>query len=107
MDINSLLKRLIIYTPYCVRNTYFDIKKQKFMLKFKSKKSSTRSTLSFLVRAISVPLKHLQSGAEILETWYFLPPPLPLKQCCNNDSMPPGLLKWSTQHCLWGMGGNK
>ena len=47
----------------------------------------------------------LQSSAKILETWYFLPPS-PLKQCCNNDSMPPGLLKWSTQHCLWGEGGN-
>ena len=33
--------------------------------------------------------------------------PLPpqKKQCCNNDSMPPGLLKWSTQHCPWGGGG--
>ena len=45
-----------------------------------------------------------RSGAKILETWYLLPPS-PLKQCCNNDSMPPGLLKWSTQHCLWGEGG--
>ena len=36
VDMNSLLKKLIIDTPYCVRNTYFHIKKQKFMLKFKS-----------------------------------------------------------------------
>ena len=48
---------------------------------------------------------NLQSGAKILETWYFMPPS-PLKQCCNNHSMPPGLLKWSTQHCLWEEGGN-
>ena len=47
----------------------------------------------------------LQSGAKILETLYLLPPS-PLKQCCNNDSMPPSLLKWPTQHCLWGEGGN-
>ena len=46
----------------------------------------------------------LRSGAKILETWYLLPPS-PLKQCCSNDSMPSGLLKWSTQHCLWGRGG--
>ena len=50
-------------------------------------------------------LVDLQSGAKILETWYLLPPS-PLKQCCNNDSIPLGLLKWSTQHCLWGEGGN-
>ena len=29
----------------------------------------------------------------------------PLKQCCNNDNMPPGLLKWSTQPLSWGGGG--
>ena len=45
----------------------------------------------------------LQSGAKIVETWYLMPPS-PLKQCCNNHSMPPGLLKWSNQHCLWGEG---
>ena len=60
---------------------------------------------SWLVSSISDPLKHLQSGAKILETLYLLPPS-PLKQCCNNDSMPPSLLKWPTQHCLWGEGEN-
>ena len=54
-----------------------------------------------------IQCKTLQSGAKILETWYLLPPSH-LKQCCNNDSMPAGLLKWSTaQHYVWGEGGNK
>ena len=51
-------------------------------------------------------ISSLQSGGQILETWYMLAPS-PLKQCCNNDSMPPGLLKWSIQHCLWGKGGGE
>ena len=42
-----------------------------------------------------------QSGAKNFEIWYMQPP---LKQCCNNDSMPPDLLEWSTQHCLGGGG---
>ena len=29
------------------------------------------------------------------------PPPSPLKQCCDNDNMPPGLFKGSSQHFLW------
>ena len=51
----SVKKKPIIDTPYCVRNPYFDTQNQEFMPKFKSKQSCTRGTPSLPQSAIRSP----------------------------------------------------